>query len=115
MEIVTIFSNENFNFVKKIGIGMGDTPYTKLDIISSGAAEKHMVRIDLFNDGIPAFDGKPVQYKYNPDRTNVAHGIRSGTDTFADTQELIDTLQDALSFAKRVNEWLESHDEWVRR
>lgn len=106
-----IFENDNFALVEVHGIGIGDTPYTKLEVKSKGLAEKHVVEIVLYSDR-QDFNGKPVHYHYIPDRTYVNHGMRMKTDTLDETLEYAAVLMSALGFAKHVNEWILAHPEW---
>ena len=38
--------------------------------------------------------------------TEISHGMRMSRDSFADTEEYIEVLKSALTFAKRVNQWI---------
>lgn len=107
-----IFSEGDFTLCREEGIGMNDTPWEGLKIISDGLAEKHVVEVRLSIDRSPSFDGEPVKFKYNPERTEIAHGMRMTRDTFADTEEYIEVLKEALAFAKRVNSFLQDSD-WI--
>lgn len=106
-----IFKNDNFALVEEHGIGIEDTPFTKLEVESKGKARKHVVEISLFSDS-PDFEGKPVQYRYVPEKTYVNHGMRMKVDTLEETLEYVAVLKDAVEFAKRVNTWLFAHPEW---
>ena len=81
-----------------------------LIVKSSDAAEKHVVEVRLCIAGNPPFDGTPVKHRYNPERTEISHGMRMRTDTFADTEEYIKVLEAALVFAKRVNQYIIDND-----
>lgn len=105
-----IFSEGDFTLFKESGIGNNDTPWEGLIIKSEGLAEKHVVEVRLNSDGFARFDGEPVHYKYTG--ANVSHGMRMQTDSFTDTQEYIEVLQNALSFAKRVYKFIQESDEW---
>lgn len=96
-------SDGMFELVKIEGVGMNNTPYTALAVKSSGLAEKHVVEIRLSSD-FPDFNGDPVKYSYYG--VEVAHGMRSVMDTLEDTQEYIDVLQSALSFAYKVEDYI---------
>lgn len=104
--IETIFSEGDFTLCKESGIGMNDTPWEGLIIKSSDKAAKHVVEIRLHRIGMPPFDGTPVKNRYNIEQTEVSHGMRSVSDSFAETEEYIEVLRAALAFAKRVNEWI---------
>ncbi len=101
-----IFSEGDFTLVKESGIGVNDTPWEGLKVKSSDAAEKHVVEVRLYRAGNPSFDGTPVKYKYDPERTEVSHGMRMCSDSFADTEEYIEVLKSALAFAKRVQNFI---------
>ena len=105
-----IFSQGDFSLVKESGIGINNTPWERLRIISDGNANKHVVevRLNFENDG--KFDGEPVHYKYSS--VSVIHGVRMATDTLAETQEYINCLIEALEFAKRVENFINSNEEW---
>lgn len=108
--IEVIFSEGDFTLCKEDGIGMSDTPWEGLKVKSSDAAEKHVVEVRLYRVGNPPFDGTPVKYRYDPERTEIAHGMRMCADTFADTEEYIKVLEAALAFAKRVNQYIIDND-----
>lgn len=108
--IEVIFSEGDFTLCKENGIGMSDTPWECLIVMSSDVAEKHVVEVRLDSVGNPPFDGTPVKYRYDPKRTEVAHGMRTRTDTLADTEEYIKVLEAALAFAKRVNQYIIDND-----
>ena len=105
-----IFSEGNFAFVKKSGIGAHDTPWEGLEVISSGNAEKHVVTIQLDSLLFPRFNGKPVRYTYNG--VYVKHGNRGVSDTLNDTIEYIEVLQEAVRFSKKVIDWLNQNPQW---
>lgn len=104
-----ILKSKNFNFAILKGVGVNDTPYTRLEVETKGAARKHVVSIDLdfqWED----FEGKPVQYKYYDVRVN--HGMRMKTDTLEETLEYIDVLKEAVDFAKKVVKWIDKNPQW---
>ena len=107
----TIFKNKNFSLCEVHGVGVEDTPYTRLVVESKGLAKKHVVAIALDSD-FPDFNGKPVQYRYCADGTYVNHGMRMKIDTLDETLEYADVLKDAVKFVKRVNKWIAAHSEW---
>ena len=92
-----------FELIKVEGVGMNNTPYTELRVKSSGLAEKHVVEIRL-QSRWQNFEGDPVKYSYYG--VEVAHGMRSVTDSLKDTQEYIDVLESALSFAYEVEDYI---------
>ena len=108
--IKVIFSEDGFTLCKEDGIGMSDTPWEGLIVKSSDAAEKHVVEVRLCISGNPPFDGTPVKHRYDPERTEISHGMRMRTDTFGDTEEYIKVLEAALAFAKRVNQHIINND-----
>lgn len=99
-----IFEDEFFIFKRDSGVGMHDTPWSGLEVESRGLAKKHAVEIRLNHSGRYAWDGNPLEFKY--DSCYVAHGMRASMDTLDETREYIEVLEDALDFAERVNEWL---------
>ena len=99
-----IFEDEYFEFVRTEGIGINDTPWTGLGVISKGLAKKHVVEIRLHQIGFPDYNGTPVEHQYNG--VEVAHGMRSCIDTLDDTKEYIKVLQDAVEFTETINKWL---------
>lgn len=107
----TIFEDENFDFVRTHGVGVENTPWTGLAVVTKpgSLAKKHVVEIRLNSIGSPDFNGEPVDYKYSD--TYVAHGMRNEIDTLDDTAEYIGVLEDALDFAERVNVWLYKNNE----
>ena len=107
----TIFKNDNFALCEMHGVGVEDTPYTKLEVESRGKARKHVVKISLDSD-FQDFDGKPVHYHYYAAGTGVNYGMRMKIDTLDETLEFAAVLKDAVKFAKRVNKWIAAHSEW---
>lgn len=104
-----IFEDEYFTFTKTQRIGMNDTPLYGLTVKTKegSPAYKHAVEIRLNPRGTSHyrdFNGEPITFQYSD--TYVAHGMRSTMDTLDDTEEYIDVLEDAVDFARRVNEWL---------
>ena len=99
-----------FSLVETSGVGMANTPWKGLSVISSGIAKEHVVEIRLNILGFPDFNGTPVTYSYRG--AYVVHGMRSQIDTLEDTQEYIDVLQSALKFAYEVQDYIDSHPEW---
>lgn len=103
----TILSCENFELVMRSGVGMNDTPWKGLEVVSRGLAKKHVVKVELETAISPDFNGKPVEYKYNG--AYVSHGMRMQKDTLEETHELVAVLDEAISFAEAVNEYLNNH------
>ena len=102
----TILSSENFELVKKSGIGRNNTPWTGLRVISKGLAKKHVVEIELEDEssGLHDFEGEPVEFKYT--NAYVSYGMRMQKDTLEETRELIAVLDEAVDFAEEINEYL---------
>lgn len=105
-----IFADGDFTFIKKSGIGMKNSPWEGLEVISSGKALKYVVSIQLDSLILPKFDGRPVHYTYN--KVYVAHGQRDTYDTFYETAEYIEVLKAALLFAQKVTVWLNNNPKW---
>lgn len=101
-----IFSEGDFALYKKEGIGMNDTPYEGLEVKSSDNAVKYVVEVRLYSIGNPSFDGTPVKYIYDTERTEVSHGMCMKSESLAETAEYIEVLQAAIAFANRVNKWI---------
>lgn len=100
-----IFEDENYIFKKEHGTGVNDTPYYGLAVREKDGslADKHTVQVRL-SSNYPRFEGTPVGITYRG--AYVAHGMRGVTDTWDDTEEYIEVLQDALDFAKKVTQWI---------
>lgn len=96
---------------KSEGIGVQDTPYTRLEVRSVGKADEQAVRIEM-RANMPKFDGTPVQYKYHSD-AYVSYGLNNHIPSRKDIEDLIEVLQDAINFADRVNAWLNDNPEWL--
>lgn len=107
-----IFAEGDFSLVKENGIGIQDTPWEHLRVISEGNAEKHVIEVRLDPYRSPKFEGKPVKYTYGPNALEVSHGMRSKKDTLAETEEYIEALKEAVIFAKRVQKFIDESDEW---
>lgn len=101
-----IFEDEYFEFVRTEGIGISNTPWSGLAVITKrgSIAEKHAVEIRLNNSNNPDYNGEPVEYTYRD--CYIAHGMRSTMDSLDDTRECIDVLEDAVDFAEAINKWL---------
>ena len=107
-----IFTEGDFTLVKESGIGVQNTPWEKLSVISERNANKHIIEIRLDPYGSPRFEGKPVKYTYGPDAVEVSHGMRTKKDTLAETEEYIEALKEAVTFARRVQSFINGSDEW---
>lgn len=112
MEHEIIFSTDNFVLLSNEGIGANDTPYKELRVVSRGIAEKHVVevRLDSTNEKI---QGDSIQFKYFG--AYVSHGMRMRQDSLSETREYIQVLEEAVSFAEKINSWLNSNEEWQAR
>lgn len=108
--IEVIFSEGDFALCKEDGIGMNDTPWEGLKVKSSDNAEKHVVEVKLYTADHSIYDGTPIKHRYDPEKTEISHGMRMSRDTFSDTEEYIKVLENALSFAKRVNQYIIDND-----
>lgn len=112
--IEVLFTEGDFSLIKESGIGRNETEWEGLSVRSDGLAKDHVVEIRLESAiGLPSYDGTPIKYKYNPEGTHIAHGMRMSTDTFKDTEKYIAVLQEALAFAKRVNKYIIDNG-WTR-
>lgn len=105
-----IFSEGDFTLVKSTGIGVEDTPWTMLEVISDNNAAKHVIEIRLIPHGMPRYEGKPIFYKY--EGAQVSHGMRMKSDTLKETEEYIESLKEALAFARRVERYIKENAEW---
>lgn len=103
--------SKNFKLTIVSGVGMANTPWTKLEVKSKNLANKHVVEISLCSD-FPAFDGTPIQYRYFPEKTYVKHGMRMEKDTLDETLEYAEVLKEAVAFAKTIKAWLNEHSKW---
>ena len=92
-----------FELVKSYGTKKDDNdedvPWIHYDVVSNGAAKKHVVRIALEYYG----DYDDPWYRY----AEVSHGMRMRRDTFEDTEEYINVLTSALKFAKQVQKYMQ--------
>lgn len=95
-----------FELVIVDGIGVENTPYTMLEVLTEGLARKHVVEIRL-NSSWEDFIGAPVKYSYSG--SYVAHGMRGTMDTLDDTLEYIEVLKQAVRFAKQVNRYIKKN------
>ena len=102
-----ILEDKLFSFVLDEGIGIKNTPWRGLKVISKGAAKGRVVEIRLNIDKRPDFDGEPGFYTYTD--AYVSYGLTMTQDTLEDTETQIDVLEDAVAFAKRINGWLASY------
>lgn len=98
----TIKEFDNFVLQYVTGVGVNDTPYEEIDILSRGLAEKHVVSIRT-SSGVYKFEGEPVKRLVTG--VDVSHGMRMHADTLAETQEYIRVLQEALDVAFEVQKW----------
>ena len=98
-------SNGNFILCKREGIGINDTPYTQLEVVSVGDADKYVVEIRLNSIGIPDYNGKLIKYTYN--ECYISYGMRSVQNTFSDIKAFINVLNEALEFSYKINDYIE--------
>lgn len=106
-----IFEDPYFALRKRYGVGMNDTPYEALEVISKAIPEKYVVEIRL-ESYHPAFEGEPVKYEYRKDPATVAHGMAMRQETLEDTEEYIEVLEDAVAFARKVNNWINQNPDY---
>lgn len=104
----TIFENEYFEFIRRTGVGANNTPWTALRVEAKGLAEKHVVEVRLNRRGFPQYSGTPLVEEYTG--AEVSHGMRMMSDTLDETREYIEVLQQAVTFAEAVNNWLYRND-----
>ena len=106
-----IFEDPYFALRKRSGIGVNNTPYEQLEVISKSTPAKYVVEIRLdayYSD----FNGEPVKYQYRNSPATVAHGMAMRTETLEDTIEYIDVLEDAVAFARKVNSWINANPDY---
>lgn len=108
-----IFNYGDFTLVKENGIGMNNTPWEGLKVISDGLAEDFVVAVRLERAGLVPYNGEPVKIKYTGN-VAVAHGMKSRTETLTETAQYINVLTEALTFALRVERFLSENDEWTK-
>jgi hypothetical protein len=100
-----IFEDEFFDFVRTSGIGRNNIPWTGLAVKSKGLAKKHVIEVRLNSKGWHDFETEDeVIYTYSD--AYVSQGMRMESDTLEETEEVIEVLQDAVDFARRINDWL---------
>lgn len=102
-----IFEDKLFSFVVDEGIGVNNTPWRGLKVVSKGLAKKHIVEIRLNLSNSPDFDGEPVFYTYSD--CYISYGLRMQSDTLEETADFINVLEDAIDFANHINRWLISY------
>lgn len=105
-----IFSKFDYTLVYETDIGREDTPLERLKVISSGAANKHVIEIRLDPKTHKPFNGEPVKYIYND--IYISHGMRMAKDTLKETDEYILALQEAVEFAILVRDWCKENGWW---
>lgn len=104
-----IFEDEYFTFVRRWGVGMKGIHYEELYVKSKGLADEHVVQVRLNSTNFMEDPGEGEVFKYEYKDAYVAHGMRPVTDTLQDTRDYIAVLQDAVEFAERIDEWLETN------
>ena len=101
---VLLRSNDGmFELVADRGVGTSNTPWSGLDVISKGLADKHIVSITL-NSNYAKFNGEPIKFSYKG--LHISHGMRSAVDTIEETLEYIEVLESAVDFANVVEEYM---------
>ena len=108
-----IFTEGDFTLVKESGIGMNETPWEGLCVLSDGDAKDFVVEVRLTITGLKPYNGEPVKNTYTGEVT-VAHGMSMRHETLADTERYVEVLKNAVVFARRVEKWLIDNDEWLR-
>lgn len=106
-----IFEDEYFELRKDSGVGMNDTKWEGLKVVSKGAAVDYVVQIRLASKNAD-FDGTPVKYEYFDSPATVVHGMSLRNETLEDTEEYISILEDAVDFAYRVNDWIRQNPDY---
>ena len=104
-----ILTSKNFELITRKGVGIENTPWIGLEVVSKGTAAKHVVEIRLHSD-FPDFNGQPVQYKYRD--PYVSHGMRMKNDSLKETLEYIDVLKEAVKFSEKIEKWMDENPEW---
>ena len=107
-----IFTEGDFTLVKESGIGMRDTPWESLRIISDDNAEKHAIEIRLDSYRSPNFEGKPVKYTYGPDAVRFSLGVIKRKYSLAGYEEYFKALEAAVAFVRDVQKYIDDSDEW---
>ena len=103
-EALMTSSNGNFWLVNESGIGINDTPWTGLRVMSSDEAEEYVIEIRLDSKGFADFNGEPVHKTYRG--AYIAHGMRSRVETLDETERYVELLQEAIDFARKINKAL---------
>lgn len=101
-----IFTEGDFTLLKESGVGKNDTPYECLEVKTSGLAEKHIIEVRISDTHHPVFNGTPVKFKYDASSVYISRGSRMKRDTLNETAEYIIALNDALNFARRVQDYI---------
>lgn len=110
MSTTTIKTYGDFELVYQKGVGINDTPYEELYVISKGLAKKHVIEVRLDSYHSPRFEGEPVKYIYH--NVYVSHGMRCVSDSLVETKEYIDVLKDALDVAFEVQKYCMLNGWW---
>ena len=82
-----------------------------LNVKSTGNAEKHVIEIRLCGAKFPYHGGETKKYSYS--NIYVSHGMRSTSDSLAETKEYIDTLTEALDAAFEIQKYCMLNGWWV--
>ena len=91
------------------GIGINDTEYQALKVMSVDKAEDCVVEIRLNFQWLD-FNGGFEKYKYYD--AVVAYGFGSKSLSLKETEEFIEVLQDGIAFARSINRWLDENPEY---
>ena len=108
-----VSADGNFYLAENSGIGVKNTPWSGLEVVSEGLAKKHVVEIRLSEAGYPRFEGHPIEFMYKG--AYIAHGMRSVVDTLEDTAEYIGVLQEALEFVPEIIAYMKTNGYWYNR
>lgn len=103
--IIMNSKNGNFTLCKREGVGINDTPYTQLEVLSNGDAEKYVVEIRL-NSDMPSYDGKPVKFSHSD--CHISYGLRNIILSDSDIKEFINVLNEALEFETKIRDYIET-------
>lgn len=103
-----IFEDKNFEFGIESGVGVRETPWKSFAVKSKrySNAEKYAVRVYL-EQSYEEFRGTPVEFEVMEIGVNF-HGCSSIDVQTQTVSEYIQTLNEAVAFAERVQGYFES-------
>lgn len=110
-KLIRTFGNNgaHFELYEINSVGIHNTPYHTLEIRSTGTAKKHVIEIRL-NRVNADYNGEPVEHKFY--NIYVSHGMRSESDTLAETKEYIDALTAAIDAAFEIQKYCVLNGWW---